>query len=397
MRYLFQIVFIFLVLNLNCCAGENYGKDKRIRTGAEQTEKYLHLLKNKNIALVANHTSLINKTHLLDSLLSLGINVKQVFCPEHGFRGNAYNGELIDDFTDPKTGLPMLSLYGSSKKPSSKDLKDIDLVIFDIQDVGVRFYTYISTMHYVMEACAENNVELLILDRPNPNGFYIDGPILESKHKSFVGMHEVPIVHGMTVAEYAQMINNEGWLENGVKCDLSYIACENYNHDSLYQLPVAPSPNLPNMQAIYLYPSLALFEGTKLNVGRGTDFPFQVFGGPDYYEKEFTYTPRSIEGVSKFPPHEGEKCFGVDLRSFPINSLIKSKQLNINWLIASYSNTSKNDDFFNLYFYNITGTKQLKEQLIQNKTAEEIRKSWQPGLEDFKKTRQKYLIYEDFK
>jgi uncharacterized protein YbbC (DUF1343 family) len=394
MHYIIQLVLPLIILSFSCCAKN---PDNRIKTGAEQTEKYLHLLKNKNIALVANHTSLINQTHLLDSLLSLGIHVKQVFCPEHGFRGNAYNGEYIDDFTDPKTGLPMLSLHGKNKKPESKDLKEIDLVVFDIQDVGVRFYTYISTLHYVMEACAENNVELLILDRPNPNGYYIDGPVLEKNHTSFVGMHQVPIVHGMTVAEFAMMINEEGWLKNNVKCKLSFVACENYTHDSLYQLPVAPSPNLPNMQSIYLYSSLGFFEGTKINVGRGTDFPFQVFGGPEFLDSGLEYTPRSIDGVSKYPPHEGQLCNGVDLRSYPINDLIKSKSINLDWLIFGYNNSKDTHDFFIPYFYNISGNKHLKEQIIQKKSAEEIRKSWQPGLEEFKKIRKKYLLYEDFK
>ena len=397
MQFISQIIFLFLALSLNCCAYVNNSNGNRIKTGAEQTEKYLPFLKNKTIALVANHTSLINNTHLLDSLVSLGIDIKLVFSPEHGFRGNADAGEHVYNFTDQKTGIQVISLYGNNKKPQASDLKGIDLVIFDLQDVGVRYYTYISTMHYVMEACAENKIDLLILDRPNPNGYFVDGPVLENNHKSFVGMHNVPIVHGMTIAEYAQMINGEGWLEKGVRCNLSYILCENYTHDSLYQLPVAPSPNLPNMQSVYLYPSLGFFEGTKLNVGRGTDFPFQVFGAPDYTDSSFSYTPRRIDGASKFPPHEGQQCFGVDLREYPVNNLIKLKKINIDWLINSYNTTSTTDDFFNTYFFNISGTKQLKEQIKHNKSAKEIRQSWQPGLEKFKKIRSNYLLYKDFK
>lgn len=397
MRYIFEILVILIFLTLNCCAKERPNEVKKIKTGAEQTEKYIHLLQNRNIALVANHSTVINGSHLLDSLLSLGIKINLVFSPEHGFRGKADAGELIDNYTDERTGVHVISLYGNHKKPLPEDLKGIDLVVFDMQDVGVRYYTYISTMHYVMEACAENNIELLILDRPNPNGFYVDGPVLEKNQKSFVGMHQVPIVHGMTVAEYAQMINGEGWLENGVKCKLSFIPCADYTHDSLYQLKMAPSPNLPNMQSVYLYSSLGFFEGTKLSVGRGTDFPFQVFGGPDFMIKTFSFTPRRIDGASKYPMHEGVECFGIDLRQFPVDSLIKSKKINLDWLFQAYLNTSGSDEFFNLYFYNISGTKKLKDQIINKKTAEEIRKSWESDLKKFKKIRSKYLIYEDFK
>jgi uncharacterized protein YbbC (DUF1343 family) len=393
-----SIIFLFiLIISLNCCTTIAHVEKKSIKTGAEQTEKYIPLLENKSVALVANHTSLIKNTHLLDSLLALGVNIQKVFSPEHGFRGKADAGELIHNFTDEKTGVQVVSLYGSNKKPQAEDLQDVDLVIFDLQDVGVRFYTYISTMHYVMEACAENNIELLIFDRPNPNGFYVDGPVLEENHKSFVGMHTLPIVHGMTIAEYARMINGERWLANGIQCTLSFILCENYTHDSLYQLQVAPSPNLPNMQSVYLYPSLGFFEGTKLNVGRGTDFPFQVFGAPDFIDTTFTYTPRRIDGASKFPPHENQQCFGIDLRDYQTEVLIKSKQINLDWLLKSYHQTDDTADFFNLYFYNISGTKALKEQIISGKTEAEIRQSWQTGLEKFKKIRSNYLLYKDFK
>lgn len=397
MKCKIQLILSLLVFSLYCCAPPDVAGNKRIKTGAEQTGKYIQQLKDKNIALVANHTSVVNNTNLLDTLLALGVHVKQVFSPEHGFRGNGDAGETIHSFVDEKTGLPVISLYGSSKKPTSENLAGIDVVIFDLQDVGVRYYTYISTMHYVMEACAENNVELLILDRPNPNGFYVDGPVLDTNYRSFVGMHPVPIVHGMTIAEYALMINGEGWLKNSIRCKLNYIPCQNYTHDSLYKLPVPPSPNLQNMQAVYLYPSLGFFEGTVLNVGRGTEFPFQVFGSPDLKDSGFSYTPRSIDGASKFPLHENQKCYGVDLRNYPVKKVIESKSINLDWLVLGFSYSNNSKGFFNLYFYNISGTKQLKDQIIQKKTVREIHESWQPELAKFKNVRKKYLIYKDFR
>ncbi|HSH53273.1 MAG TPA: DUF1343 domain-containing protein, partial [Bacteroidales bacterium] len=351
---------------------------------------------NKKVAIVANHSTLINGIHLVDSLLALGIDVQKIFSPEHGLRGSAEAGELIDNDIDPKTGLQVVSLYGNSKKPLKKDLKDIDVVVFDLQDVGVRFYTYISTMHYVMEACAENKVEMIVLDRPNPNGYFIDGPVLDTAYQSFVGMHPVPIVHGMTIAEFAQMINGEGWLNNGLKCDLNVIPCENYAHDSLYQLSIPPSPNLQNMLAIYLYPSLGFFEGTALNVGRGTDFPFQVFGSPELLNAEFTYKPRSINGFSKNPKHKNQKCYGVDLRKINIEQLTALRKINLEWLIFGYQNSPDKDQFFYAFFYNISGTSELENQIRKGLTAEKIRESWKPELEEFKKIREKYLIYPDF-
>jgi len=369
----------------------------KIETGAEQTEQYISLLLNKNVAVVANHTSNINGSHLVDSLISLEVNIKKIFSPEHGFRGRADAGEHVKNYIDEKTGLPVISLYGSSKKPNLEDLKDVDIIVFDLQDVGVRFYTYISTMHYVMEACAESDVELLILDRPNPNGYYVDGPILDTAFSSFVGMHPIPIVHGMTIAEYAQMINGEKWLKDGIQCPLSFIKCENYTHDSLYQLPVNPSPNLQNMLSVYLYPSLGFFEGTKLSAGRGTEFPFQVFGGPDLKNTEFTFTPVRIDGASKYPKHRDTKCFGVDLRNVELDKLILTKQIQLQWILFAYQNVENKDEFFNNFFYNISGTKLLRKQIEEGKSEMEIRESWQTGLKKFKKIRKKYLIYEDFK
>ncbi len=390
------IILLALVFMNSCQIQSSEKRMSRMLTGAEQIDHYVPLLKNKKVAVVANHTTNIDQTHLVDSLLSLGVDIKKIFSPEHGFRGTADAGEHVKNYTDEKTGLPVISLYGNSKKPNLEDLDNIDLVVFDLQDVGVRFYTYISTMHYVMEACAEKQVELLILDRPNPNGFYVDGPVLDTAFSSFVGMHPVPIVHGMTIAEYAQMINGESWLKEGLKCKLSFIPCANYTHDSLYHIPVNPSPNLQNMISIYLYPSLGFFEGTSFSVGRGTDFPFQVFGGPNLQHVEFTFTPRSINGASKHPKHENKICYGVDLRNIDSKQLISNRRINLEWLLFSYRNVSNQDEFFNSFFYNIAGNKTLKNQIIQGETADEIRESWQKDLNDFKLIRKKYLIYKDF-
>ena len=390
-----KYLFVLLIFFWSSCSGQtNLAK---METGAEQTEKYLPLLKGKKVAIVANHTTNINGSHLVDSLLSSGVHIVKIFSPEHGFRGKADAGEHVHNYQDSKTGLPVISLYGSSKKPQLKDLKDVDVVIFDLQDVGVRFYTYISTMHYVMEACAETGVEMMILDRPNPNGFYVDGPVLDTAYHSFVGMHPVPIVHGMTIGEFAQMINGEGWLKSGIQCKLNIIKCDHYTHDSLYQLPINPSPNLQNMLSVYLYPSLGFFEGTSLSVGRGTEFPFQVFGGPDMQNVEFTFTPISIDGASKYPKHRDTKCYGVDLRTIDKQELLNQKAIQLQWILFAYQNVKNQDDFFNAFFYNISGNEKLRKQIEQGKSEEEIRQSWQPQLDEFKQIRRKYLLYEDYK
>lgn len=368
-------------------------KSARIKVSAERTELYINLLKDKSIAVVANQTSVIknNKnsfTHLVDSLLALNINVTKVFSPEHGFRGKADAGAHVDDGIDSKTGLPILSLHGKSKKPSAKQLKDIDAVVFDIQDVGVRFYTYISTLHYVMEACAENNIPVIVLDRPNPNAHYIDGPVLESEHSSFVGKHPVPVVYGMTIGEYGQMINGEKWLKNGIQCDLTVIPLKNYNHNSNYSLPIKPSPNLPNDKSINLYPSLGFFEGTTINAGRGTSTQFQMYGAPFFKETNFSYTPKANDGA-KYPKHKNKLCYGVDLR--------KNKHLNrldLSFLIDAYKRTPKNQEFFGKTFTIHAGTKKLQQQLEKGISEKEIRKSWQKDLKEFKKTRTNYLIYK---
>ncbi len=366
--------------------------DNAIVVGADQFSSYSELLQNKSVGVVANQTSRVddNSKHLVDFLVEKNIRLKKVFAPEHGFRGKADAGEVVKDGVDTKTGLPIISLYGSNKKPTAGQLQGIDIMIFDVQDVGARFYTYISTLHYVMEACAEANIPVLILDRPNPNGHYIDGPILEPEHSSFVGMHPVPVVHGMTIGEYAQMINGQGWLKNKVKADIKVIKVKNYTHQTAYSLPVKPSPNLPNDTAINLYPSLCFFEGTIVSAGRGTDMQFQVFGAPSLPSQfyPFTFTPQANEGA-KYPKFKGKTCNGLDLR--------KHKQLdklNLEWLIEAYVGYGKKKDFFNNFFTNLAGTTKLQEQIENGYTYREIRATWLRDLEKYDTMRQKYLLYE---
>ncbi|WP_337040618.1 exo-beta-N-acetylmuramidase NamZ family protein [Emticicia sp. 17c] len=374
---------------------------KELITGAEQISSYLPLLKGKRIGMVVNQTSIIGKKPSVDSLLALGVNIVKVFGPEHGFRGNASNGAKVDDNVDTKTGIPIISLYGKNKKPSKEHLADIDLMVFDIQDVGARFYTYINTLNHVMEACAEHNKELIILDRPNPNGFYVDGPVLEDHLHSGIGMHRIPITHGMTMAEFAQMINGEGWIPNNMKCKLHIIKVANYTHDTPYELPVFPSPNLNTQQAILLYPSLCLFEGTILSQGRGTYMPFTVLGAPALKGKyDFSFRPVSIQGMSETPLHQNEDCYGLDLRKYDTNEFRKTKRLNLKWLMELYKAYPYKDKFFDMTqskqmgnFNKLAGTENLKQQIIDGKSEEEIRKSWEPGLSTYKNIRKKYLLY----
>jgi len=378
--------------SIHSTESEKEGKEK-IVIGAARIEAYLLLIKNKRVAIVANQTSVIFKnnnlnTHLVDSLIALNVNITKVFAPEHGFRGKADAAEYVADGKDSKTGLPIISLYGKNKKPSQKQLDNVDIVVFDIQDVGVRFYTYISTLHYVMEACAEKGIPLIVLDRPNPNGHYVDGPMLELKHKSFVGMHPVPLVYGLTIGEYAQMINGQKWLENTVTCDLTVIELENYTHQSAYHLPVRPSPNLPNDKSINLYPSLGFFEGTPINAGRGTEFQFQRYGAPYFPKSDFTYTPHPNFG-SKHPKHQEEICNGVDLNKTP-----KLSAINLEWLIDAYHKTPKDISFFGKTFTVHAGNTTLQKQIEKGMTAKEIRKSWKVDLNTFKEIRKKYLIYK---
>jgi uncharacterized protein YbbC (DUF1343 family) len=376
---------------------KNYKSTSKIIPGADQTALYVNYLKGKSIGMVVNQTSIIgeSKTPSADSLLSLGINIKKIFGPEHGFRGNASNGATVNDSTDPKTGLPVISLYGNKHyKPTTDDLKGLDLIIFDIQDVGARYYTYLSTLHYVMEACAENNVELMILDRPNPNGFYVDGPILDTAFHSFVGMHPVPIVHGMTIAEYAQMINGEGWLKNHVQCKLKIIKVAGYNHSSCYDLPVWPSPNLNSQQSILLYPGLCLFEGTTLSLGRGTYTPFQEVGHPALKGKyAYSFTPVSIAGMSEDPPQKNQVCYGIDLKNYNTNIIKTTGKLNLAWLIELYKAFPDKQHFFNAYFAKLAGGNELRKQIEAGKTEQQIRDSWEPALSRYKNMRRKYLLY----
>lgn len=400
-------VFLVLALTFSCSgvsqsqenseknrtANKNTSTPQPIIVGANLTSQYLDLLKDKKVGLVGNQTSVIFKEdghiHIVDSLLSLDVNITKVFSPEHGFRGTASAGEPVNSEIDKKTGVPIGSLYGNHRKPTPEDLKDVEIIVFDIQDVGLRFYTYISTLHYVMEAAAENDISVVVLDRPNPNGHYIDGPILEEEHKSFVGMHPVPVVHGLTIGEYAQMINGEKWLKNGIQAELTVIKMKNYIKGQTYSLPIKPSPNLPNDKSINLYSSLCFFEGTNVNAGRGTDLPFQVFGSSEldstYYE--YSYTPKSNEGA-KNPKHEGEICYGKNLRFSPY-----LEEINLEWLIEAYQHTENPKEFFIPFFEKLAGTAQLRKQIEEGLTEEEIKETWQSGLEDFRKRRNPYLLY----
>ncbi len=405
-----SLFFVFSVLAINNFYGNvkiiNYDKTtNKIIVGAESINEYKPLLLSKKIGIVANHTSVIFKstnrllanenidyTHLVDSLLKLNIEIKKIFTPEHGYKGEKPNGANISDDIDKKTGLEIISLHGKKRKYgelSNEDLEGIDIMIFDIQDVGVRFYTHISTLHYVMKACAQNNIPLILLDRPNPNIHYVDGPILESVNKSFVGMHNVPIVYGMTIGEYANMINGENWLGNDLNCKLRVIKIKNYNRKSNYSLPIKPSPNLPNDKSINLYPSLCLFEGTNISVGRGTNEQFTIYGSPFLDKKIYKYrfTPKPNTGSSS-PKNNGLVCFGEQL-----SSVQNFKKIELKYLINSYNNSSNKDQFFNSFFIKLSGTKNLKDQIINNFTEKEIRASWSKGLNNFKKIRLKYLIY----
>jgi len=373
----------------------------QIRTGAEQIEKYISLLQGKRIGIVANQTSVIGKTSLIDSLKSLGVNIVKIFGPEHGFRGTASAGAMVGDSIDAQTGIRIVSLYGKKSKPSNKDLADVDLMIFDIQDVGARFYTYINLLAKVMEACAENSRELLILDRPNPNGFSVDGPVLDMKLKSGIGMFPIPITHGMTIGELGGMYNGEGWLDNKLQCKISVIKVANYSHDMEYVLPVAPSPNLNTQQSILLYPSLCLFEGTVISQGRGTHFPFTVLGNPDLKGKyQFSFTPESIKGMSETPLHQNKTCYGLDLREYDTSEIRRTGQINLQWLIEMYQAYPYKGQFFDYRqskemgnFDKLAGVTILREQIIARKSEQEIRQSWEPALSAFRKLRAKYLLY----
>ena len=379
--------FVFFLFSfLSCVSGS-----ARIITGAERTEDYMDILYGKRVAVTGNHTSLVNSAHLVDTLLSRGIDVVKIFSPEHGFRGIAGAGEKVVDTIDQKTGIPVISLYGSRRKPDDVDMDGFEIMVFDLQDVGVRFYTYISTLHYIMEACALKGIPLLLLDRPNPNGNYVDGPVLEMEFQSFVGMHPVPLVHGMTLAEYARMINGEGWLKEGVECALHIIPCMNYSHDMEYVLPVPPSPNLRSQHAIRLYPSIALFEGTVISEGRGTDHPFEIFGHPELASGDFYFTPESRSGAMH-PKYTGQLCRGTDLRNWepPVGQW---ENIELKWLIEAYCQYPYKDKFFNNYFYRLTGTRQVADDITAGESELEIRDKWKNDLTEFISVREKYLLY----
>ncbi len=417
--FLFFFVTVFTGLSFVCNA-QNKSKvesqkskdyQTQIQTGAEQTDKYLPLLKDKKVGVLTNQTGIVLKRealnisadpkgytevlktdtlHIVDYLIKNKINLKKIYAPEHGFRGTADAGELIKDGKDTKTGLPIISLYGNNKKPTKEQLSGIDVMIFDLQDVGARFYTYISSLHYLMEACAENNIPLIVLDRPNPKGATVDGPVLDMKNKSFVGMHPIPVLHGMTIGEYAQMINGEKWLKNGVQAKLTIIPVKNYNKSMRYSLPVKPSPNLSNDISINLYTSLCFFEGTNVSMGRGTEKQFQIYGSPFLKNMDFTFTPKPNEGA-KDPVHNGVKCFGEDLST---HKTIDG--LSLEWLLKAYKNTDNKEKFFNNFFIKLAGTDKLQKQIEKGLTEKEIRSTWKAGIEDFKETRKKYLLYTDF-
>lgn len=403
---LFKSTVLLLVLLFSSCRAQEKKKEPldsattldsipEILVAANRTEEYLPLLKDKKIAVVANQTSVVftkkSHTHLVDSLVALQINVEKVFAPEHGFRGKADAGELVKDGVDTQTGLPIISLYGKNKKPSQEQLDGLDMVVFDIQDVGVRFYTYIATLQLVMKACAEKGIPIVVLDRPNPNGHYVDGPTMQAENTSFLGMTTIPLVYGMTIAEYAKMINGESWLSEGQKVDLTVVQLENYTHESEYHLPIRPSPNLPNDVAITLYPSLGLFEGTHINAGRGTEFQFQRYGASflDSTQYDFSYTPQPNFG-SKYPKEDGKKCFGKDL-----SQTERMHSVSLQWVLDAYESCKDKSKFFiTKSFTKHAGTAKLQEQITSGFTEQEIKASWQKELEAFKKIRKKYLIYD---
>jgi len=401
------LILVFAALSFCFCTNPKkvvktqQGNTKNIITGAEQTEKYLPYIKGKRVAILANQTTIIGKSHLVDSLKKLGVNIVKVFGPEHGFRGNVSAGDKVSDETDAETGIPIISLYGKKNKPSKQDLADVDIIIYDLQDVGCRFYTNINALSRLMEACHENGKELLILDRPNPNGYLIDGPVLDMKYKSGIGMFPIPMSHGLTVGEFAQMANGEGWLTNKVKCQLKIIPVANYDHDMLYTLPVKPSPNLNTQQSIMLYPSVCMFEGIYLNHGRGTYFPFTVFGSPELKGiYEFSYTPTGIKGMAETPLFMDQVCYGIDLRNYDVNLLVQSKQINLKWVMELYKAHPNKEKFFDSKLSNQmnnveiqTGSGLFRQQIIDGKSEQEIRASWEPGLSEYKVMRKKYLLY----
>jgi uncharacterized protein YbbC (DUF1343 family) len=389
----FSFQFLFLLV-LSICLSSN--TNAQIIVGAEKMNEYLPLLKNKKVALVVNQTSMVKGSHLVDTLLKRKVNILNIFAPEHGFRGDHSAGEKVKSGIDATTKLPIFSLYGKNKKPTEAQLAKCDVVVFDIQDVGARFYTYISTLHYVMEACSESHKMLIILDRPNPNGYYVDGPILDTAYRSFVGMHPVPIVHGMTVGEYAQMINGEHWLRDSLSCKLTIVKCERYTHDQLYRLPIKPSPNLPTAEAIFLYPSLCLFEGTNVSLGRGTYKPFECLGKPGNKIGDYNFIPMNMPGIAERPLFQDTLCRGYLLSEYAKNFMYFDMKINLYWLKELYKVEKDKSTFFNLFFDKLAGNAMLRKQIAEGKSEEDIRQSWQEGLQKYKQIRKKYLLYRYF-
>ena len=394
MRRFFLFLFFTISIFFSCCdtyAQRKILNDQDAIVGASRLELYLPEIKDKNVGIVANQTSIFNDTHLIDTLLTYNIDIRKIFTPEHGFRGKADEGASVGNSIDEKTNIPIISLYGNNKKPTSSQLEDIDVLLFDLQDVGTRFYTYISTMTYVMEAAAENDISVIILDRPNPNGFYIDGPVLEDENSSFVGLHQVPVVYGLTIGEYALMVNGEHWLKDSLQCNLQVIPLGDYDRDCIYRLSVKPSPNLPNWESVYLYPSLCFFEGTVVSVGRGTQFPFQVYGHPSI-QAYFTFTPRQAEGRNK-PLLCDKQCFGKNLTDYAHNFKKEKAKINLSWLIETYNQLKDKEKFVNNFFLKLSGTKELQQQIEDGLSEKEIRDSWKEELDKYKEIRKKYLLY----
>ena len=396
-RKMMLFFFLFIAtLTVSAQVKHRFLYHSDIKTGAERFELYMGLIRDKNIGILANHTSVIRQTHLVDSLHRMKLRILKIFSPEHGFRGKLEAGEEYSDMTDPATGIPVISLYGKKQKPTAHDLEGIQVMLIDLQDVGVRFYTYVSSMQYMMEACAREGIQVIVLDRPNPNGYFIDGPVLDQKEKSFVGMNPVPLVHGMTLGEMAEMINGEGWLPKEVKCNLRVIPVFNYGHTDFYHLPLPPSPNLPNMASVYLYPSLGLFEGTIVSVGRGTGMPFQVIGYPGLKDAPDRFTPVAMAGFSTNPPYKDKECNGYLLKEFGETFIRDGSKIYLFWLLELYRSYPDKKHFFNDYFDKLAGTSELRKMIIDEKSEEEIRNAWKPGITAFKKLRKKYLLYPDF-
>ena len=394
--FFLKFLAIAYVLPVHALVYDDGHGAQEVVVGAARMELYYPLIEGKRVAFAGNHTAIVDGRHVVDILVDNGVDVVKIFSPEHGFRGTAAHGEWVDSGIDPETGLPVISLYGANRRPTGAQLAEVDVVVFDIQDVGARFYTYISTMAYFMEEAARHEKKMIILDRPNPLGHYVDGPILDLRHRSFVGLHPIPIVHGMTIGEYARMVNGEGWLADGLVCDLTVIPMAHYDHHTRYHLPLPPSPNLPNMRAVYLYPSLCLFEGTDISLGRGTPNPFQVFGHPAFDANLFPYhfKPESVAAAPN-PPQLGRVCHGRNLSTIPLKELERKSQINLGYILEAYHHFPDKARFFNNFFERLAGTHQLREQIVAGWTEEQIRESWMPGIEAFKVIRSRYLLYEE--